>query len=201
MATHSSILAWEIPWTEGPGGLRSTGFQRVRRELAIKFEKEMATHSSILAWRIPWAEKPGGLLFMGSHRVGHHRSDLHALEKETAAPSSVPAWRIPGMGEPGGLLSMGQHRVKRLKQLSGSSSSEQNLSHSKSPLAIYLTYGNVYISMPASQFIPPLLLPPPCSQACSLRLRLHCAPESRCHMHALIYSICLSFSDLLHILQ
>ena len=28
-ATHSSILAWEIPWTEEPGGLRSTGSQRV----------------------------------------------------------------------------------------------------------------------------------------------------------------------------
>ena len=25
MATHSSILAWRIPWTEEPGGLRSTG--------------------------------------------------------------------------------------------------------------------------------------------------------------------------------
>ena len=29
MATHSSILAWEIPWTEEPGGLRSMGLQRV----------------------------------------------------------------------------------------------------------------------------------------------------------------------------
>ena len=29
MATHSSILAWKIPWTEQPGGLRSTGSQRV----------------------------------------------------------------------------------------------------------------------------------------------------------------------------
>ena len=28
MATHSSILAWEIPGTEGPGGLQSTGSQR-----------------------------------------------------------------------------------------------------------------------------------------------------------------------------
>ena len=27
MATHSSILAWEIPWTEEPGGLKSTGSQ------------------------------------------------------------------------------------------------------------------------------------------------------------------------------
>ena len=30
MATHSSILAWRSPWTEEPGGLQSTGSQRVR---------------------------------------------------------------------------------------------------------------------------------------------------------------------------
>ena len=30
MATHSSILAWRIPWTEEPGGLQSMGSQRVR---------------------------------------------------------------------------------------------------------------------------------------------------------------------------
>ena len=29
MATHSSILAWEIPWTEEPEGLQSRGLQRV----------------------------------------------------------------------------------------------------------------------------------------------------------------------------
>ena len=29
MATHSSILAWRIPWTEEPGGLQSLGSQRV----------------------------------------------------------------------------------------------------------------------------------------------------------------------------
>ena len=29
MATHSSILAWRIPWTEEPGGLQSEGLQRV----------------------------------------------------------------------------------------------------------------------------------------------------------------------------
>ena len=36
MATHSSILAWEIPWTEEPGLLQSIGFQRVRRNWATK---------------------------------------------------------------------------------------------------------------------------------------------------------------------
>ena len=30
MATHSSILAWRIPWTEEPGGLQSIGLQRIQ---------------------------------------------------------------------------------------------------------------------------------------------------------------------------
>ena len=33
MATHSSILAWEIPWTEEPGGLQSMGLQKNRTQL------------------------------------------------------------------------------------------------------------------------------------------------------------------------
>ena len=32
MATHSSILAWRIPWTEEPGRLQSMGSQRVRHD-------------------------------------------------------------------------------------------------------------------------------------------------------------------------
>ena len=32
MATHSSSLAWRIPWTKEPGGLQSTGSQRVRHD-------------------------------------------------------------------------------------------------------------------------------------------------------------------------
>ena len=34
MATHSSVLAWEIPWTEEPGGLQPMGSQRVSHNLA-----------------------------------------------------------------------------------------------------------------------------------------------------------------------
>ena len=34
MATHSSILAWEIPWTKDPGGLQATGSQRVGNDRA-----------------------------------------------------------------------------------------------------------------------------------------------------------------------
>ena len=34
MATHSSILAWRIPWTEEPGGLQPIGLEKVRHNLA-----------------------------------------------------------------------------------------------------------------------------------------------------------------------
>ena len=45
MATHSSTLAWRIPWTEEPGGLWSMGWQRVRHDWAT---------SLILSWRGRW---------------------------------------------------------------------------------------------------------------------------------------------------
>ena len=36
MAIHSSILVWEIPWTEEPGRLQSMGSKRVRRDLVTQ---------------------------------------------------------------------------------------------------------------------------------------------------------------------
>ena len=39
MATHSSILPWEIPWTEEPGGLQSVRSKRVRYNLGTKQDK------------------------------------------------------------------------------------------------------------------------------------------------------------------
>ena len=35
MAIHSSILAWEVPWTEEPGGLHSTGSQKSQTRLSM----------------------------------------------------------------------------------------------------------------------------------------------------------------------
>ena len=40
MATHSSILAWEIPSTEEPGGLQATGWQEVRHGLVTNQQKQ-----------------------------------------------------------------------------------------------------------------------------------------------------------------
>ena len=41
MAAHSDILAWEIPWTEEPGRLQSTGSQRVEYGLAIQQQDDL----------------------------------------------------------------------------------------------------------------------------------------------------------------
>ena len=87
MVTHSSTLAWKIPWTEEPGGLQyNQGVVKSRTWLSNftftfhfhALEKEMATHSSVLAWKIPGMVEPGGLPSMGSHRVRHDWSDLAA---------------------------------------------------------------------------------------------------------------------------
>ena len=85
MSTHSSTLAWKIPWTEEPcrlqsmGSLSRTGLSDFTFTFHLHaLEREMATHSSVLAWRIPGTGEPGGLPSMGSHRVGHDWSDLAA---------------------------------------------------------------------------------------------------------------------------
>ena len=43
MATHCSILAWEIPWAEEPGGLQSMGLQRVRHHVTTEH-----THANLM---------------------------------------------------------------------------------------------------------------------------------------------------------
>ena len=40
IAAHSSILAWEIPWTEEPGGLVFMGLQRVGHDLTTKQQQQ-----------------------------------------------------------------------------------------------------------------------------------------------------------------
>ena len=65
MATYSSILAWEIPWTEEPS--------------ILAWEIPWTEEPSILAWEIPWTEEPGWLQFIGSQRV---RCDLVTRQQQ-----------------------------------------------------------------------------------------------------------------------
>ena len=87
MATHSSVLAWRIPWTEEPGELQSMGSERVlynwatnthtythiRIYIYIQIYVYVYTHSSILVWEMPQIEsEPGGLQSSGSQRFRHN---------------------------------------------------------------------------------------------------------------------------------
>ena len=47
MATHYSILAWEIPWTEEPGRLQSMGLQRVRHDLVTEQRQLIIYHHGL----------------------------------------------------------------------------------------------------------------------------------------------------------
>ena len=108
MASHSSTLAWRIPWTKESGRLQSMGSQSRTRlsDFTLTFhfhalEKEMATHSSILAWRIPGTEEPVGLPSMGSHRVGHDWRDLAAAAAADFPGSSAGQESPCNSGDPG----------------------------------------------------------------------------------------------------
>ena len=62
MATHSSILAWEIPWTGDPRGLWSMGLQRVRHNLATKQQQQ-------------WSQTQ-----LESGKLKHYDANIHLLK-------------------------------------------------------------------------------------------------------------------------
>jgi len=53
MATQSSILAWEIPGTEEPGGLQFMGTHRVRLDLLTKQQQQQQTHITLSLGSFP----------------------------------------------------------------------------------------------------------------------------------------------------
>ena len=78
MATHSSTLAWKIPWTEEPGGLQSMGSLRVRQDWATSLSLFTFMH-----WRRKWQPTPVSLpgesqgrgSLVGCHLWGRTESD------------------------------------------------------------------------------------------------------------------------------
>ena len=53
MATHSSIPAWRIPWTEEPGGLQSTGSQNTRHDSATEPSTALLTRDKRIILNLP----------------------------------------------------------------------------------------------------------------------------------------------------
>ena len=65
MATHSSILAWKVPWTENPGGLESTWLERAGHDLVTKQQQITFKKDSLDFRKISRAlEIQGHLLFL-----------------------------------------------------------------------------------------------------------------------------------------
>ena len=118
MTTCSSILAWEIPWTEEPSGLHTVhGVAKNWTRLVMRTGEGNGTPLQYSCLENPM---DGGAWWVAVHGVAKSLTRLsnftftfhfHALEKEEATHSSVLAWRIPGTVESGGLPSMGSHRV------------------------------------------------------------------------------------------
>ena len=103
MATHSSILAWEIPWTEDPGGLWSTGLQRVGKNWIDLAHKHPPKTSYLFSWRVQaflsvWDlsppsrrhESPSLLLcyFLPSNQAIHLQTQMH-----TYAHTHTPVYK------------------------------------------------------------------------------------------------------------
>ena len=66
MATHASILAWKIPWTEELGMLtwghkEPDTTEQLHFQACVRLSPGRGNGTSILTWRIPWTEQPGSL--------------------------------------------------------------------------------------------------------------------------------------------
>ena len=104
MATHSSSLAWKIPWTEEPSRLQSMGSLRVGHDWAtslslftfIHWRTKWQPTPMFLPWESQGQGKPGGLPSMGSHRVGHNWNDLAAAAAEQNN-FQINSTKLPGV--------------------------------------------------------------------------------------------------------
>ena len=109
MTTHSSILAWRIPWIEEPGGLLSVESQRIGHHCS-----DLAhTHSGKA-----FMSFPGGAVVKNLLATAGDTRDERSIPMSERSPrggngnpSSILAWKIPWIEEPGGLQSMGSQRV------------------------------------------------------------------------------------------
>ena len=89
MATHSSTLAWKIPWTEEPGRLQSMGSHRIRHDWATSLSLFTFMH-----WRRKWQPTPvsclenprdGGAWWAAIYGVAQNRTRLKRLSSSSSS--------------------------------------------------------------------------------------------------------------------
>ena len=120
MATHSSILAWRIPWTEKPGGLQSTGSQRVRNDPATSLSSDKIIKSPnelYMPNTVRNAQKTGHISGWSHHRglCGKKESVLELDAGQYSSgwggrQGSVP-WRLEHSTKP--ILGLGSKPVQK----------------------------------------------------------------------------------------
>ena len=116
MTTHSSTLAWKIPWTEEHGRLQSMGSQRVGHNWVTSLHFTNVSFTFFIPRRLRYFSKFVNqwvtlFTFVTFVLCSLFYGLTVVLTDLCAGSNFVLAWRIPGMGEPGGLPSVGSHRV------------------------------------------------------------------------------------------
>ena len=102
MATHSSTLAWKIPWTEEPGRLQSMGLQRVGYDWATSLH---FTNTDVQINKHYPNENKKSYLFgvCNSRGISHHHLGLAEIQKQAGSEKLhsgekvrmlCPAWRL-----------------------------------------------------------------------------------------------------------
>ena len=103
MATHSSILAWRIPWTEEPGGLQFMGLKRVRHDWVTKHKRQIKGFPNCsVVKKICNAGDVSSILGLGRFPWGRAWQPIPVFLPEES----------PRTEEPGRLQSMGSQRVR-----------------------------------------------------------------------------------------
>ena len=117
MATHSSILAWRIPWTGEPGGLQSMGSPRVRHDWVINtFIFSTESMSSALPVVLP-IHHPRNLDSSVTRKENHSNGEFDSTKVFLVCPhisTLSPAWRKPVRMRPNWTPSYSQHRYQHV---------------------------------------------------------------------------------------
>ena len=107
MATHCSILAWRIPWTEEPGGLQTIVSQRIRHNNIrnmddFKLQEGTFWNSDVVFWKFPSTSTGPAAAEEGAWRC-QTRSPLTGLGLSPPSPVNTPqpCGPLPGVPRPG----------------------------------------------------------------------------------------------------
>ena len=97
MATRSSILAWEIPWTEVPGRLQSMGSKRARQNMTEHYPSPLFTEHLLLSFShdcFPFFKVPDPFPFLSSLALCIHRFCIHQYGGPTVR--DLRCWYMQG---------------------------------------------------------------------------------------------------------